>query len=99
MKNICCKPRRFFKKREKGQSSSPVESTGSGFWSEVSLVEELQVAGRQGLCRQEGGGEGGREGGRRREGVCRMAGCAGCAPPALPVVAQAGACIARPGHG
>ena len=96
MKNICCKPRRFFKKREKGQSSSPVESTGSGFWSESLLWRNYRLqAGRDCAGRREEG----REGGRRREGVCRMAGCAGCAPPALPVVAQAGACIARPGHG
>ena len=96
MKNICCKPRRFFKKREKGQSSSPVESAGSGFWSESLLWRNYRLQPGRDCAGWRGGGEGGREEEEEEEGVCRMA---GCAPPALPVVAQAGACIARPGHG
>ena len=51
----------------------------------VSLVDELQVAGRpsgQTGGRRGGGGrwEGGREGGRAGEGVCRLAGRAGPRP-------------------
>ena len=81
MKNICCKPRRFFKKREKGQSSSPVESTGSGFWSESLLWRNYRLqAGRDCAGRREEGREGGREGGGGR--VCvGWPGVQGVLPP------------------
>ena len=65
--------------QEKREGTKLQSSSVHWFWFlvRVSLVEELQVAGRQGLCRLEGR-RGGREGGRRRR-VC--VGWPGVLPP------------------